>query len=545
MNPVIVQAKTIILGAGLAGISAGVNLLKNNYDDFMIFEALERIGGRVCTEINNNGYYELGCQWIHGQKNNPLFEIAKENGLIKEGYEEILIDSVKTEKKISLTNDQLLEDFNIATCDDKLLFMTQHGKRISSDFGKLIYDRITQLIASAKLTITKGSNFDIRYGDFLYDGLWNDGLEQELEELLRGLGPTDLTISDLKEVIDGVFMMRAKRENISAGSGNIFDVSLKHFSCWKEFEGHGYVELKKGYRPIIDTLIKPYEEEFYSRTNLNHYVKKIHLCQRLDAVNEEFYGNKPCTHCQFTSDPKKVVLRMCNNSDPNKPKDFFIICNNVICTMSLGYFKENLNKIFQPIGFITNERRMAVSRLGFGTINKVVLFYDKPFWNKNLQLMHMIWTPVDENFQLDRFIHRNSNKRIWTEDISKIEVVNSYPNALCAWITGSEFFEALDDKTIASDCTELLRRFMNDDQIPEPVSIKRSKWNTNRFSKGSYSHIPLGGDPDDYKRLAEPIPSKEDPMIMFAGEATHENYYQSTHGAYLTGIRESNRILGI
>ena len=41
MNPVIVQAKTIILGAGLAGISAGVNLLKNNYDDFMIFEALE------------------------------------------------------------------------------------------------------------------------------------------------------------------------------------------------------------------------------------------------------------------------------------------------------------------------------------------------------------------------------------------------------------------------------------------------------------------------------------------------------------------------
>lgn len=86
---------------------------------------------------------------------------------------------------------------------------------------------------------------------------------------------------------------------------------------------------------------------------------------------------------------------------------------------------------------------------------------------------------------------------------------------------------------------------MNDDQIPEPVSIKRSKWNTNRFSKGSYSHIPLGGDPDDYKRLAEPIPSKEDPMIMFAGEATHENYYQSTHGAYLTGIRESNRILGI
>lgn len=30
---------------------------------------------------------------------------------------------------------------------------------------------------------------------------------------------------------------------------------------------------------------------------------------------------------------------------------------------------------------------------------------------------------------------------------------------------------------------------------------------------------------------------------MFAGEATHHEYFQSTHGAYITGLRESNRLL--
>jgi len=35
----------------------------------------------------------------------------------------------------------------------------------------------------------------------------------------------------------------------------------------------------------------------------------------------------------------------------------------------------------------------------------------------------------------------------------------------------------------------------------------------------------------------------QNPIVMFAGEATHYERFQTTHGAYLTGIRESNRIL--
>ena len=32
-------------------------------------------------------------------------------------------------------------------------------------------------------------------------------------------------------------------------------------------------------------------------------------------------------------------------------------------------------------------------------------------------------------------------------------------------------------------------------------------------------------------------------MVCFAGEATIENHFSTVHGAYLSGIRESERIL--
>lgn len=41
--------KTVIIGAGVSGLSTAANLLKHNYEDFLIFEANGRIGGRCHT----------------------------------------------------------------------------------------------------------------------------------------------------------------------------------------------------------------------------------------------------------------------------------------------------------------------------------------------------------------------------------------------------------------------------------------------------------------------------------------------------------------
>jgi monoamine oxidase len=48
-NSTLIESKTVIIGAGASGLSAAFNLLQNDYKDFYLLEALDRIGGRCHT----------------------------------------------------------------------------------------------------------------------------------------------------------------------------------------------------------------------------------------------------------------------------------------------------------------------------------------------------------------------------------------------------------------------------------------------------------------------------------------------------------------
>jgi monoamine oxidase len=43
------NVRTVIVGSGVSGISSALNLLKNGHDEFLIIEAMNRIGGRCFT----------------------------------------------------------------------------------------------------------------------------------------------------------------------------------------------------------------------------------------------------------------------------------------------------------------------------------------------------------------------------------------------------------------------------------------------------------------------------------------------------------------
>ncbi len=45
------------------------------------------------------------------------------------------------------------------------------------------------------------------------------------------------------------------------------------------------------------------------------------------------------------------------------------------------------------------------------------------------------------------------------------------------------------------------------------------------------------------KATSSPLPSQDEPRLLFAGEATHEKFWSFMHGARESGIREANRIL--
>src|SRR5262249_51224561 len=74
--------------------------------------------------------------------------------------------------------------------------------------------------------------------------------------------------------------------------------------------------------------------------------------------------------------------------------------------------------------------------------------------------------------------------------------------------------------------------------IPDPESLVTTRWSQDIFSYGSYSYLSVGATGEDYEAMAQPVADR----LFFAGEATHSKYLATTHGAYLSGIREANRI---
>ncbi|XP_047475107.1 spermine oxidase-like [Penaeus chinensis] len=66
----------VIVGGGVAGLTAAKTLLDKGVKDFVILEAQDRLGGRVHTIRQGPVLVEAGAEWIHGGRKNPLYRLA-------------------------------------------------------------------------------------------------------------------------------------------------------------------------------------------------------------------------------------------------------------------------------------------------------------------------------------------------------------------------------------------------------------------------------------------------------------------------------------
>ena len=69
-----------VVGAGMAGLTAATLLAEAGLD-VTVYEARERLGGRVWTDRSLGVPLDLGASWIHGVDGNPLTEVADELGV--------------------------------------------------------------------------------------------------------------------------------------------------------------------------------------------------------------------------------------------------------------------------------------------------------------------------------------------------------------------------------------------------------------------------------------------------------------------------------
>lgn len=145
----------------------------------------------------------------------------------------------------------------------------------------------------------------------------------------------------------------------------MFDMSLKNYRNYINLEGAKEIQMKKGYMSIINKMIEPHEKQFYSKLNLEHVLSRILLCSSLKSDNDA----SECEHCKYIQDKNKIVLKLTNRA---KSKEIVVICDHVICTMSLGVLKATFKDMVKPTDLIPNEKLNVISRLGFGITDKVI-----------------------------------------------------------------------------------------------------------------------------------------------------------------------------
>jgi spermine oxidase len=74
--------RIVIVGGGLAGVSALSRLLENGYRNVVLLEAQHRFGGRVETINFGANVVDMGAQWVHGEVGNVIFEMVSNLGLL-------------------------------------------------------------------------------------------------------------------------------------------------------------------------------------------------------------------------------------------------------------------------------------------------------------------------------------------------------------------------------------------------------------------------------------------------------------------------------
>jgi hypothetical protein len=149
-----VKLKTLIVGAGISGLSAGRWLQKNGETDFQILELEDHTGGNAHSGKNEVSAYPLGAHYITIANNddNLLLDFLQEIGVIthlENGipfYNEFYL-TFDPEERLLINGEWqegLIPDFGVPTADKKQIkdFLTEVGrlKNTKGSDGKFAFN---------------------------------------------------------------------------------------------------------------------------------------------------------------------------------------------------------------------------------------------------------------------------------------------------------------------------------------------------------------------------------------------------------------------
>ncbi|MCJ1391728.1 hypothetical protein MMC18_004593 [Xylographa bjoerkii] len=238
---------------------------------------------------------------------------------------------------------------------------------------------------------------------------------------------------------------------------------------------------------------------------------------------------------------RKAVTRVAY--DPKQGVDTIaeVICedgdvieaHHVVLTTPLGVLKDRSIK-FKPE--LPSWKLDSIDRLGFGTLNKVILVYDKPFWDVDQDMIGLL---------RDASVESSLDQKDYTQNRGRFYlfwncIKTSGRPVLIGLMAGDAAHQAegLSDNQIVSEVTQQLATMFKQMTIPKPTETIVTRWGKDRFARGTYSYVGVRAQSGDYDAMAKPVGN-----LHFAGEATCGTHPATVHGAYISGLRAASEVI--
>ncbi|KAL6236237.1 hypothetical protein BDW75DRAFT_207403 [Aspergillus navahoensis] len=237
----------------------------------------------------------------------------------------------------------------------------------------------------------------------------------------------------------------------------------------------------------------------------------------------------------------KTVSRIAYNASGSNKHKTVVYCEDgdsitadmVVYTGSLGTLQHRTVQFSPPL---PDWKIGAIDRLGFGVMNKVILAFDKPFWDTERDMFGLLREPTnrDSMAQEDYATNRGRFYLFWNC------IKTTGLPVLIALMAGDAAHQAecTPDAEIIAEVMSQLRNVFKQVAVPDPLETIITRWASDKFTRGTYSYVAAEALPGDYDLMAKSVGN-----LYFAGEATCGTHPATVHGAYISGLRAASEII--
>lgn len=549
---------TLILGAGMAGLSCAARLFQHQYykeeNRLLVLEARERIGGRI-NSVNVNGCrLDTGANWIHGvgtrDRPNPLMDLVP-----REGYKQlsgtVIFQAPPGDGAAAGSTAKGVDDGDGDWVHVQHSHTEEHeGDRvIPANMAEIMMSSTWSMIGSLHEMATRSSEQEAKHTTMLQaiaqTEEFREAYRQVPAEYHHSLG----AMPQFVESMEAAPLAAQSAEHPRERPG----LSLLEFGI-DDFEGD-QVFLKHGYTAVVNEVARDLISA--GRIQMGTVIRSIDWSKNPIEVE--------------TSHGTKYTARQ------------------VVCTLPLGVLQHHTQDdaasegtavpaLFQPP--LPSDKQEAIQSLGYGTLDKIMLVYQNAWWTEepyiSIFMKGLVRQPLTTNDEPMSSSSSSSadedNPRLpsdsfigFTDELPGIQIhqdgtASSGPRSLsiinlhgltgfpvlsafvsCANAAGT--VEAMTDEQAGGVVQRALAGWLGREP-PSPEAVRATRWARDEFSRGSYSHMVTGLSGAGHRgAFQRPVVNGGGAVLRFAGEHTSRDHFATVHGALLSGRREADAIL--